>query len=121
MPKSAQPKLGELQRQMLDTIRTPMRPGQRMQKSGGEVAERLIAPNSRLTSFERLEIYNRQYWFRVVECIYEDYPGVRAVLGERRFRNLAIAYLANHPSTSFTLRNLGRHLAEFIAAKRCGS
>ena len=25
-----------------------------------------IKPNDRLTSFERLEIYNRQYWFRLV-------------------------------------------------------
>jgi len=64
-----------------------------------------------------LEIYNRQYWFRVVECIYEDYPGVLAVMGEGRFRNLTVAYLANHPSTSFTLRNLGRHLADFILAE----
>ena len=27
-----------------------------------------------------LEIYNRQYWFRVLDCLYDDYPGLRAIL-----------------------------------------
>ncbi len=27
-----------------------------------------IKPNDRLTSFERLEIYNRHYWFRVLSA-----------------------------------------------------
>ncbi len=49
------------------------------------VASEFIKPNDRLSSFERLEIYNRQYWFRVLDCLYDDYPGLRAVVGERRF------------------------------------
>ena len=48
-------------------------------------ASEFIKPNDRLTSFERLEIYNRVYWFRVLDCLYDDYPGLRAVLGERNF------------------------------------
>ena len=48
-------------------------------------ASRFIKPNDRLTSFERLEIYNRQYWFRVLSGMAEDFPGLRAVLGEKRF------------------------------------
>jgi len=79
-----------------------------------EVAATFIKPNDRLTSFERLEIYNRQYWFRVLDCLYEDYPGLRAVLGDRRFHAMARAYLDRHPSVSFTLRNLGSRLEEFL-------
>jgi hypothetical protein len=78
------------------------------------VAGSFIKPNDRLTSFERLEIYNRVYWFRVLDCLYEDYPGLRAILGEQKFMRLSTAYLAKYPSTSFTLRNLGRHLAKFL-------
>jgi hypothetical protein len=78
------------------------------------VAEELIKPNDRLSSFERLEIYNRVYWFRVLDCIYDDYPGLRAILGERKFIKLATAYLAKYPSSSFTLRNLGQHLENFL-------
>lgn len=79
------------------------------------VAASFIKPNDRLTSFERLEIYNRQYWFRVKDCFYDDYPGLRAILGERRFERMALAYLARHPSQSFTLRNLGQFLVKFLA------
>ena len=71
------------------------------------VAAEFIKPNDRLTSFERLEIYNRQYWFRVLSGFAEDFPGLRAVLGERRFDALAKAYLVDCPSRSFTMRNLG--------------
>jgi len=78
------------------------------------VAKEFIKPNSRVTAFERLEIYNRQYWFRVQDCLYEDYPGLRAILGERKFSRLAQRYLERFPSESFTLRNLGRNLETFI-------
>ena len=79
-----------------------------------KLADSFIKPNDRLTSFERLEIYNRVYWFRVLDCLYDDYPGLRAVLGERKFMKLVTAYLAKYPSASFTLRNLGSRLEKFI-------
>lgn len=78
------------------------------------VAESFIKPNDRLSSFERLEIYNRVYWFRVLDCLYDDYPGLRAIVGEKRFLDLATAYLAKYPSASFTLRNLGSRLEKFL-------
>ena len=79
-----------------------------------DLASALIKPNDRLTSFDRLEIYNRVYWFRVLDCLYDDYPGLRAVLGERKFMKLITAYLAKYPSASFTLRNLGSRLEKFL-------
>jgi hypothetical protein len=78
------------------------------------VVERFIKPNSRLTSLDRIEIYNRQYWFRLYDCLYDDFPGLRAVLGETRFEPLIRAYLAKYPSRSFTLRDLGMRLGRFI-------
>ena len=77
-------------------------------------AARYIKPNDRLTSFERLEIYNRQYWFRVLASLAEDFPGLRAVLGGRRFEAMCKAYLTERPSRSFTLRNLGAQLAAWL-------
>lgn len=73
-----------------------------------------IKPNDRLSSFERLEIYNRQYWFRLLDCLYEDYPGLHAVLGDRKFLKLATAYLSRYPSDSFALQQLGSRLAVFL-------
>jgi L-fucose mutarotase/ribose pyranase (RbsD/FucU family) len=81
------------------------------------VADSFIKPNDRLTSFERLEIYNRVYWFRVLDCLYDDYPGLRAIVGDRKFLALATAYLAKYPSISFTLRNLGSRLEKFLRAE----
>jgi hypothetical protein len=78
------------------------------------VAGEFIKPNDRLTSFERIEIYNRQYWFRLIDCMYEDCPGLRFVLGKNKFNKLIKAYLIDHPSRSFTLRNLCSRLPEFI-------
>lgn len=98
----------------------PLAPGDHMQRRWrdgrpmAEVAAGFIKPNDRLTAFDRLEIYNRMYWFRIIDCLYDDSPGLRAALGERKFSRLAIAYLTKHPSRSFTLRNLGARLEEFI-------
>src|ERR1700740_2001837 len=44
----------------------------------------------------------------------EDFPGLRAVLGGRRFEEAAKAYLCDHPSRSFTLRNLGSRLEAWL-------
>jgi hypothetical protein len=79
-----------------------------------EVTAEFIKPNDRLTSFERIEIYNRQYWFRLIDSCYDDFPGLRAVLGRLKFNRLMIAYIIKHPSRSYTMRNLGKHLPSFI-------
>jgi hypothetical protein len=110
------------QRALKEAITRPLAPGDRMQRRGAdgrptaELAARFIKPNDRLTSLERLEIYNRMYWFRLLDCFYDDNPGLRAALGERRFLRLAEAYLAKNPSRSFTLRNLCDRLEKFIRA-----
>jgi hypothetical protein len=79
-----------------------------------EVAAEFIKPNDRLTSFERLELYNRMYWYRLFDAIRDDCPGLLAALGEAAFGRLAQEYLAKRPSRSFTLRNLCSRLEAFI-------
>jgi len=113
-------KLMQLQRTMARAVMQPLTSSERMQRrapDGGPMkryASRFIKPNDRLTSFERLEIYNRQYWFRVFSALGEDFPGLRAVLGQRRFDAMAKAYLIANPSRSFTLRNLGSRLEAWL-------
>ncbi len=55
---------------------------------------------------ERVQTYNRMYWYRTLDSLLEDFPGVRAIVG-KKFTPLAEEYLQKHPSTSFTLRHLG--------------
>jgi hypothetical protein len=114
--------LESLQREMAAAVMQPLTKDENMRATAPdgrpmtEVAATFIAPNSRLTAFERLEIYNRQYWYRVLGALAEDFPALRALVGERRFEALSIAYLTEHPSRSFTLRNLGSKLPEWLAS-----
>jgi hypothetical protein len=112
-------KLAPLQRAVARAVMQPLTLSERMRRTapgGGRsaCAARYIRPNDRLTSFERLEIYNRQYWFRVLGSMAEDFPGLRAILGERRFDAMCRAYLTDCPSRSFTLRNLGARLETWL-------
>ena len=113
-------KLATLQRAVAQAVMQPLTPSEHMQRTapgGGRMsayAARFIKPNDRLTSFERLEIYNRQYWFRVLSSMIEDFPGLQAVLGTRRFEAMCKAYLTACPSQSFTLRNLGARLEAWL-------
>jgi hypothetical protein len=112
--------LDRIQRTMFHAIRQPLtnREGMRHRGLNGSsltaAANEIIKPNDRLSSFERLEIYNRQYWFRVLSAMSEDFPGLRAIIGERRFEKMAVAYLNDCPSGSFTLRNLGSRLEQWL-------
>lgn len=113
-------RLAALQRAMARAVMQPLTTAERMQtkapdgKSMHAYASRFIKPNDRLSSFERLEIYNRQYWFRLLSSMIEDFPGLRAVLGDRRFEAMSKAYLVDCPSQSFTLRNLGARLETWL-------
>jgi hypothetical protein len=112
--------LQELQRRMAKAVMQPLTAREQMRRrnSSGESnateADQFIRPNDRLTSFERLEIYNRQYWFRLFSSFEEDFPGVQSVVGRKRFQALMRAYLEAHPSTSFSLRNLGSRLVSWL-------
>jgi hypothetical protein len=114
--------LKELQRLAFSAIRRQLTVSNSMQRTWtdgrptAKVIAEFIKPNDRLTSLERIELYNKQYWFRLLDCLYDDYPGLRAILGETKFRKLRIAYLEQYPSKSFTMRNLGSHLVEFLEA-----
>jgi Putative DNA-binding domain len=115
-------RLETMQRRMMAAVMLPLTAEDSMQErnEAGEpmaaVAAEFVAPNDRLTAFERLEIYNRQYWFRLLNALAEDFPGVRAVVGPERFDRLAVEYLKAHPSRSFTLRDLGHALADWLRA-----
>jgi hypothetical protein len=114
--------LRNLQREMAAAVMQPLTRDERMRLHAADgrsmtgVAESFIAPNSRLSALERLEIYNRQYWFRILGALAEDFVALRAVVGLRRFEKISVAYLTEHPSRSFTLRNLGSHLPQWLAA-----
>jgi hypothetical protein len=121
--KSAGPgkDLRAIQRAFATGIMRPLTPGSHMQpkwtdgKSTRKAVAGFIKPNDRLSSFDRLEIYNKQYWFRLLDSLYEDFPGLRAIIGDKRFHDLSVAYVMKYPSSSYSLRDLGNRLEKFLA------
>src|SRR6202046_3849111 len=111
----------DLQRRVAAAIMHPLTGDETMPRrrrdgvSNATEADAIIRPNDRLTSFERLEIYNRQYWFRLYSSFEEDFPGLQAILGRAKFDALMRAYLTDCPSESFSLRNLGSRLEGWFA------
>ena len=104
----------QLQRRMAHAVMQPLTSADRI---APKTDAGFIKPNDRLSSVERLEIYSRSYWFRVLDSLYDDFPGLRSVLGQRAFHRLSRAYLAECPSRSFTLRNLGSRLEDWLQRK----
>jgi hypothetical protein len=105
----------ELQRKMAGAIMAPLGAADRLARTAGAEAGDIIKPNEGLTSSERLEIYAKSYWYRLLDSFCDDFPGLRAIVGVRTFDKLSRAYLAEMPSQSFTLRNLGSRLTEWLA------
>jgi hypothetical protein len=107
---------------MAEDVRRPLTADFEMQETTDDgasvraIAASYISPNDRLSSFERLEIYNRQYWFRLISAVSEDFPTLSALLGQHRFDSLILTYLNENPPTSWTLRDLSGKLPSFLEA-----
>lgn len=67
-----------------------------------------------------LGVYDNAYGARPAEALAEDFPALRHLLGEAEFDAMARAYAAAHPSTTPSIRWLGRHLAEWLNTTQQG-
>src|SRR5216110_573652 len=80
----------ELQRKFNEALATKLnsQEGIRDRTMAGEsmheLVEGIVKPNDRLSSVERLEIYSRSYWFRILSSLNEDFVGLRAVMGDEK-------------------------------------
>jgi hypothetical protein len=80
-----------------------------------ETIESVIAPSQTLTSEQRINIYHNAYYARLFECFKTEYKGLLNALGDPLFEHLVWAYLQQHPSTSYTLYDLGKAFPQFLA------
>jgi hypothetical protein len=74
----------------------------------------LVRPDARLRPVERLDIYADMYFYRLRDCLAEDFAKVVALIGGARFHNLVTDYLLASPSSHFSLREVGRALPGFL-------
>lgn len=80
--------------------------------------DRVILPSSKLSSLERLEIYGRAYFGRLIECLQVQFPAVRHAVGDQAFDGLAFGYLVAHPSPTYTLATLGHRFDSYLEETR---
>jgi hypothetical protein len=80
--------------------------------------ERVIAPSRQLTGEERLAIYGKAYFARLLECLRSVFPCVAKTIGEEAFDELASGYLQQHPSRSYTLDRLSGEFPRYLEDTR---
>jgi len=108
MDESREGKLAEVQRWLQGAIIDgPME----------EVTKELGA-SSRQSAGERLRVYQIAYYARLIECLGEEFEGVKETIGESAFQQLGMEYLERYPSTSYTLADLGKKFPEYLRETR---
>lgn len=80
--------------------------------------EQVIAPSRQLSGEERLAIYGRAYYARLLECLRSVFPCVAKTVGEEAFDDLALGYLQAYPSRSYTLDRLGAEFPQYLEETR---
>ena len=80
--------------------------------------EQIISRSRALDSVDRLEIYARAYYARLLECMRAEFPVLAKAVSEDLFDEFAIGYLERYPSESYTLNHLGARFAQHLAETR---
>jgi hypothetical protein len=83
-----------------------------------DALEAVVRRSRNLTAEERLSIYANAYWARLLECLGDCFPVLRAALGEEVFDGFAFEYLQRYPSRSYTLDRLGERFPQFLEETR---
>jgi len=118
---SGTPDLGRTQRLFWDVVVAPegaaaglaaLAPANRAAARG------LLRERPGMTSVERLDVYANMYFFRILDALKQDFPGVLALVGADEFHNLITDYLIVHPSRHYSLRYAGQELPAFARDHR---
>jgi hypothetical protein len=79
----------------------------------GEAAGRVVRPSSRMSALERVGVYRDAYFARLLECLADDYPALRVLLGRERFATVCQRYITVHVPRSLSLNDYGAGLSDF--------
>lgn len=73
-----------------------------------EEACEYIAPSPTLRPAQRIQLYNQQYWWRLLSTMHDIYPLVTRLFGYHDFnQRLIIPFLVKYPSNHWSLSYLG--------------
>ncbi len=114
--------LAQLQQWLQTVIQHPQGPEAGTHSTAQDSLRRtivdIVTPSRRLGAAERIEIYNRAYFARLLDCLESEFPAVRYAAGEDAFAGFAIGYLQACPSRSDSLADLGAGFVDYLAATR---
>lgn len=84
-------------------------------KSIKDEANAFIIPSEGLEPFERIQIYNQQYWWRLLAIMQDAFPCVLRLFGYRDFNELiAVPYMTRYQPNDWSLNTLGSRLIPWI-------
>lgn len=94
-----------------DSRMNPISPGG---QSIEEEAALHIVPSPTLRPAQRIQIYNQQYWWRLLNTLHESFPLVTRLFGYFDFnRSIGIPYLVKYPPRHWSLALLGDRLSKW--------
>lgn len=76
--------------------------------------EKLLNNSSIFAVNSPVAIYQNTYQKRLVESLAKDYPALNQLLESESFKDLALEYIDEYPSSSFSLPHFGQHLSTFL-------
>src|SRR5262249_13076605 len=93
--------LADLQARFGSVLRTPLdRSTGRLRASEESYPGAAVAD---VVDGRGLAVYNRQYWFRLLNALSTAYPITAALLGHWKFNDYAARFLSEHPPRSWDL------------------
>lgn len=80
-----------------------------------EEAKEFISPSLKLSSDQRMQIYNQQYWWRLLSILHQNFPILTRLFGYTDFNlSIGIPFLTKYPSRHWSLSQLGDQLSKWI-------
>lgn len=80
-----------------------------------EESAEFINPSPTLRPEQRIQIYNQQYWWRLINNLHETFPLVTRLFGYHGFNfTIAMPYLVKYPPRHWNLNTLGDRLPQWI-------
>lgn len=76
--------------------------------------DQVFLGSARLPARDRLAIYNRGYFYRLLDALASVFDRTKRWLGDENFERLGLAYLEQHPSEHPAVERVGRSFAAYL-------
>lgn len=80
-----------------------------------EEAYRYVTPSPTLRPHQRMQIYNQQYWWRLLNTLHANFPLITRLFGYHAFNEkIGIPFLLKYPPNHWSINLVGQHLPRWI-------